>query len=283
MAPWTDDYILGTFKFTNIRREHDRASMWLISNISNNGESLKDRIYKTILFRIYNRPDTAEILGLDKLDLSSLDWLDLAKSRLEHKIQEDPKYRLFTNAYKTGGLKRGLSDLYPESEHYDYAPLYFIRGLISKDFAQELLDCKDQEEVYNKLLGIKGFGRFISYQVFVDLTYINEFPFSENEFTVAGPGCYYGLQLLTGKDEFNTGFNCMTSEEIVFWMRDNLLEEFNKRNLAFDVNEVFSDLPEDERHFNVMSLENIMCEFSKYYAIYTGVRKGRMKYVPNRN
>ena len=286
-APWTDDYILNTYKFTNIRREHDKASKWLIDKISNNKkDNLYDRIYKTILFRIYNRPNTAEILKLDELSFDTEvedGWVYVCKMRLNKILDVNPNYRLFTNAYKTGGTKRGLYTLNPESGHYNYAPLYFIESLRKKHFANELLNCDTQEEVFYKLRSIKGFGNFIAYQIFVDLTYINEFPFSENEFTIAGPGCYYGLQLLTGKDEFDSGFNCMTSEEIIFWMRDNLVSEFNKRGYNFDPNEIFSDLPEDERHFNVMSLENIMCEFSKYYAMYTGVRKGRMKYAPNKN
>lgn len=286
-SPWTDDYILGTFKFTNIRREHDRTSKWLIENISNNEKDcLYDRIYKTILFRIYNRPDTAEILKLDTLSFDTEvedGWVYICKMRLDKVLNKNPNYRLFTNAYKTGGTKRGLYNLNPESGHYNYAPLYFIESLRKKHFAQELLDCDTQEEVFYKLKGIKGFGNFIAYQIYVDLTYINEFPFSENEFTVAGPGCYYGLQLLTGKDDTDSGFNCMTSEEIIFWMRDNLLDEFKRIGCEFDPDTVFLDLPKNERHFNVMSLENIMCEFSKYYSIYTGIRKGRMKYKPNRN
>lgn len=282
-APWTDDYILNTYKFTNVRREQDKASKWLIDNISNNStDSFHDRIYKTILFRIYNRPDTAEILKLDELALED-NWVSIGKERLDSVLKDNPDYRLFTNAYKTGGTKRGLFSLHPESGHYNYAPLYFVNELKEINFAQSLIDCEDQKEVYLKLRDIKGFGRFIAYQIFIDLTYINEFPFSENEFTVAGPGCYYGLQLLTGKDEYDTGFNGMTSEEIVFWMRDNILNEFKRIRCDFDPDKVFSDLPEDERHFNVMSLENLMCEFSKYYAIYTGVRKGRMKYIPNRS
>lgn len=286
-SPWTDDYILGTFKFTNIRREHDRTSKWLIENISNNSrDTLYNRIYKTILFRIYNRSETAEILKLSSLDFDNEvqdGWLYICKMRLDSVLYNDSNYRFFTNAYKTGGTKKGLYSAYPESENYNYSPLYLIEDLRKKHFAQKLIDCNTQEDVFNELVNIKGFGKFIAYQIFVDLTYINEFPFSENEFTVAGPGCYYGIQLLTGKDDKDTGFNCMTTEEILFWMRDNLIEEFNKRGFNFNPVEIFSDLPESERHFNVMSLENIMCEFSKYYAIYTGVRKGRMKYKPNRS
>lgn len=282
-GPWTDDYILHTFKFTNIRREHDRASKWMISHISNSDDTVENRIYKSILFRIYNKADTAELLGIDKIDFSNKSWVEECKYIMQTFEDNNPGHRFFTNAYKTGGIKRGIHDLYPESGHYNYAPLYFVRGLINDGFARTLLDCEDQMEVYNKFLSINGFGRFIAYQMYVDMTYINEFPFSENEFTIAGPGCYYGVQLLTGKDEFDTGFNGMTTEEIVFWMRDNLVDKFHEVGLDFDPVNIFSDLPIEERKLNVMSLENIMCEFSKYYAIYTGVRKGRMKYVPNRN
>src|SRR6266567_8711286 len=31
--PWTDDPILNTYRFCNIRRRHDRVSQWLIKNV----------------------------------------------------------------------------------------------------------------------------------------------------------------------------------------------------------------------------------------------------------
>ena len=35
-APWTKNTILQEFKFTNVRREHDRQTRYLIKNISTN-------------------------------------------------------------------------------------------------------------------------------------------------------------------------------------------------------------------------------------------------------
>ena len=282
--PYTNDKLLSVYKFTNIRREHDKNSKWLIDNISNNNNlSFEDKIYKSILYRIYNRNETAEIIDLVNINFSDDSWLEKACNRITEFLKDNQGYRFYTNAYKCGGVKRGLYSSFPESSHYNYSPLYFIKDCISNNFHEDLVNCNTQEEVFNLLKSVNGFGRFIAYQIFVDLTYIKEFPFSENEFTVAGPGCYYGLQLLTGKDSEDSGFNGMSSEEIIFWMRNNLVEEFNRRDLEFDPDKVFIDLPKEDRKFNVMSLENIMCEFSKYYSIYSGIRKGRMKYVPGRS
>ena len=277
--PWTDDFYLHTYKFTNIRREHDRASKWLIENISNSLNSTTlERMYRTILFRIYNRPITGEILGLSDLKFDG-DWVERCKAALSNR---DSNVKLFTNAYKTGGTKTGLLSFCPEAENTDYAPLYAIQKLREENLAEDLLECDSQDKVFKRLTEIKGFGKFIAYQVYVDLTYIKEFPFSENEFTVAGPGCYYGIQLLTGKDKEDTGFNGLTSEEILFWMRDNLVSKFTEEGLEFNPDKIFHDLPEEDRKFNVMSLENVMCEFSKYYTLHHGIRKARMKYNPHR-
>lgn len=55
------------------------------------------------------------------------------------------------------------------------------------------MNAQSQKEVYDIIQELPSFAYFLSYQVFVDLTYIKDFPFSENEFTIAGPGCKRGL------------------------------------------------------------------------------------------
>ena len=37
-APWTDNPVIREFKFTNVRREHDRQTRYLIENIVMNDE-----------------------------------------------------------------------------------------------------------------------------------------------------------------------------------------------------------------------------------------------------
>lgn len=277
-APWTEDPILAKFKFTNVRREHDTSSRWLIENIVNSDASLEDKIYRCILYRLYNTPLAGDLLKMSAPNLTS--YLDSCVLTLKRLTKENPKVRLFTNAYKTGGCKTGLLSSVKDYIGADLntAPILVVRDLMSRKFHKELLACTTQREVYDLLWHLPGFGKFMAYQVFVDLTYIPEFPFSENEFTVAGPGCECGLKFLV------EDFSGLSAEELLFWLRDNLTEEFNRNGLVFNPEEIFVDLPKHDRCLNVMSLENLMCEFSKYYSIYTGIRKStRCKYKPKCN
>jgi len=277
-APWTEDPVLAKFKFTNVRREHDTSSKWLIENIVNSNTTLEDKIYRCILYRLYNTPLSGELLNLAKSNLSS--YLDSCVLTLRRVIKENPKVRLFTNAYKTGGCKVGLLSSVKDyiGADLDTAPILVVRDLMSRKFHKELLACTTQREVYDLLWHLPGFGKFMAYQVFVDLTYIPEFPFSENEFTVAGPGCVFGLKLLVADS------GGLSAEELLFWMRDNLVDEFKHNDLEFNPEEIFVDLPKHDRCLNVMSLENLMCEFSKYYRVSIGERKHtRCKYKPKCN
>ena len=63
--PWTNDPVLQEFRFTNIRREHDRESKWLIKNISTNPDlAYEDKLLNSILFRLYNKHQTSELIGM---------------------------------------------------------------------------------------------------------------------------------------------------------------------------------------------------------------------------
>ena len=132
------------------------------------------------------------------------------------------------------------------------------------------LDKLSSKEVYDNLLSLPGIGSFLAYQIFVDFSYLSEFPFSENEFVVAGPGCKKGLNLLF--DDFGG----LRYEEALFWIRDNQNRLFQQ--FGYNSYNLFSDLPEEERYLNLMSLENCMCEISKYIRAINGEGRPRIRY-----
>ena len=107
----------------------------------------------------------------------------------------------------------------------------------------------------------------MGYQLFVDLTYIPEFPVSENNFVIAGPGCKTGLNLLF------TDRNGLSHEECLFWLTDKL-------NKKLDFTEIFTDLPKFDQKMNVMSLENCFCELQKYHKVKAGTGKAKNRYKP---
>lgn len=272
--PWTTDQVLQNFRFTNIRREHDKESKWVIEHIANNSElSYEDKLLNAILFRLYNKHETAELISMPIKFSQTPDWNpEWYRSLFEAAVVEDPKRVFFTAAFHTVGMKNTLKKVTGE----DYAPmriLKFIKILINEGLVDDIKACVNQQEVYQTLTDYNGIGRFLAYQFYVDMTYIAEFPFSENEFTVAGPGCVMGLNYLF---EDRDG---MTYEECLFWLRDNLdrlfVEELGK---DWDAKRVFWDLPEGDRCFNVMSLENCFCELSKYIRAKDGTGRPRKRY-----
>lgn len=272
--PWTTDQVLRDFRFTNIRREHDKESKWVIEHITSNPElSYEDKLLNVILFRLYNRHETAELISMPFKFSETPDWNpEWYRSLFEAALVEDPKRVFFTAAFHTVGMKNTLKKVTGES----YAPmriLKFIKILINEGLVDDIKACTNQQEVYQTMTDYNGIGRFLAYQFYVDMTYIAEFPFSENEFTVAGPGCVMGLNYLF---EDRDG---MSYEECLFWLRDNLdrlfVEELGK---DWDAKRVFWDLPEEDRCFNVMSLENCFCELSKYIRAKDGTGRPRKRY-----
>lgn len=272
--PWTTDQVLRDFRFTNIRREHDKESKWVIEHITSNPElSYEDKLLNVILFRLYNKHETAELISMPFKFSETPDWNpEWYRSLFEAALVEDPKRVFFTAAFNTAGMKRTLKKVTGES----YIPmriLKFIKILINEGLVDDIKACTNQQEVYQTLTDYNGIGHFLAYQFYVDMTYIAEFPFSENEFTVAGPGCVMGLNYLF---EDRDG---MSDEECLFWLRDNLdrlfVEELGK---DWDAKRVFWDLPEEDRFFNVMSLENCFCELSKYIRVKDGTGRPRKRY-----
>lgn len=280
-SPWTKDSVLQEYRFTNVRREHDRETKWLIKNITSNLDlSYPDKLLNCILFRLYNKHETSELISqpipFDEYK-SSGGWdPEWYRALFEAAQVEDPHRVFFTGAFITGGLKRALKWYLPKDDpknSMEMRVLWFMKVLIDDDIVSNINSAANQKEVFKTLCSYDGLGEFLSYQIFVDMAYIEEFPFSENEFTVAGPGCKMGLSLLF-KDT-----DGMTPEECLFWLRDNLESIFkNKTKGKFSCEALFTDLPEYDRCFNVMSLENCFCELSKYVRATKGTGRPRKKY-----
>ena len=267
-APWTDDPILKEYKFTNVRREHDRTSKWLIENISNNPMlPYEDRFWRTILFRTYNRIETAELIGLDDPEF----WYNINDN--VSNISAIPG-DVYTRAYKTVSTKYVHKSEYPEI-NWRAHPILFIHDMIIKYDAKIPDICKNAETVIEWLKSFEGFGDFISYQIFVDLTYIDEFPISENEFVLCGPGCRAGMDFVIE----NVKRLRVNYSEALFWLRDNIEKLFLRIDENYSSDKLFENLPDYDRKWNIMALENCFCEFSKYIYLKKGTHKNPRRYV----
>lgn len=301
-SPWTTNPIFQKGKFTNVRREHDRQTKAYIEIIRDQSTTWSELFWNTVIFRMFNHinPFQGETFNINRLtsDVTRDDYLDEIRHRFER--LEKNGVPLFTNAFNTGGLKQSLA--VPEQlcavgeavcivdgreyrykdyrsdfargalQSSDFEPsmpmrvIRYIASLASQfDLAVEVVRAKRQDTVLRLLEeNVRGLSRFLSYQVFVDLTYSDAFPFSENEFTRSGPGCDSGLDLLFSDK------GGMTYEECLFWLRDNQKQVFSQ----IDFNTLMYDLPEYDRCMNVMSLENCFCELQKYERAHRAIQRG---------
>jgi hypothetical protein len=193
-----------------------------------------------------------------------------AEKRYNEIMNDNPRHGWFTKAFFTSGAKMGVKGAYDEIPNYVLGAFWLSNRAIELNIPKRCLEAQSQQEVFQILTELPGIARFLGYQIFVDMTYIEKFPFSENEFTIAGPGCKNGLNRLF-LDMVN-----MTAEEAVFWLRDYI--PIGAPQLDFK--KLMVDLPEEERFLSVMSLENCLCEFSKYHRAYYNQGRPKIKYVP---
>ena len=282
-APWTKDPILAEYKFTNVRRELDKQTRNLIRMIVNNSSlTLKEKILNIILFKYYNLYTSIKQLK-GPWTIEELKNPAVIQSIKQCYLDAPKDFAWFSAAYYMSGIKHAWSSpkvhnlIKDEQLPVELRILFIVDYLITTSKLDEIVQAKDQLECFNILKKIPGLGKFLAYQIFVDCTYIPEFPFSENEFVQSGPGCHRGLKhvFLLSKG--------LTDEELLFWLRDNwqAIEDkynFEHPNKEFHISKVFDDLPEYDRCVNVMMLENCMCEFDKYFKAYTIGRHPRRKY-----
>ena len=278
---WYNDCneLFKEYKFTNIFREDDRVSRYLISNISRNDEfNLSEKFWRSFLFRLYNRIDTCDELGL--LDKDLWEFSDSEMNNRSESINHDA----YTRAFKTIGLKLQLGKFSPD--HKILGPYYFVKDLRHQwlnsncNFNEHPLKSQTSfrsnltaEDLFNWFIQFKGIGNFFAYQLFVDATYIKDCPVSENAFVVAGPGCVRGLNNL-----FESWGSLNSHSELLFYLKDNLENIFKDEvNKDFSAEELFKDRPKYSRDFNVMSLENVFCEFSKFLYVRLNIGNGKTK------
>lgn len=260
-APWTDNPIFLQVKFTNVRREHDRESLNVINNIATNTNlSLKDRFFNIIVMRLWNKYESFKIATGNKLlkfPLSDDDFYNCVG-----RINDNVDHTWWSNAYYTCPVRSWMERIHFKGEvsseqlNYSAAPIYFAKFALTDELWEKIEAADTPQDLFALLTSIPWMGDFLVYQWFVDFTYCPDYWFSENEFTVSGPGCIKGLDLLF---EDRDG---MTHEECLFWVRDNQNEMFGK--FGYDPVKLFDDLPMHDRFINIMSAENLFCEVQKF-------------------
>jgi len=254
--PWTDDDILEEYRFTNVYRELDPGTQYVIQYILEADASRQDKIFNVMLYRLIGRLETHDFLGFQ-----SLDDFDAAEFEAQLKHRRDHlEETVFTGAYMVSGYNQMGS-----SDKVENVTALFDELTADPEFFDQVLTADSLEDAYDQIRAQNGFGNFLSYQVLVDLLYPVDaydgesvLPFSPDDWSSPGPGAQKGLkQLVT---EFN-GFDRLA---VMRWLRQHQQEEFDRLGLDFP----FLETEEGDRlELSLANIQNCLCEFYKYHKI----------------
>jgi len=243
---WTNDPILKEYKFCNSYRASDRVSQYLIKNVIYNGNkySDEDMIFRIILFKLFNKESTWELLTSEMGDIKLLNFdFNKCKTILEDAISNNKK--IYNDAYiscanKAFGFNR---------KHENHLAL-LKKMFIEDNLAKEIISSKNMEEAFNYLRRYPLIGNFMAYQLITDINYSEVVDFKETEFTIVGPGSKRGIK----KCFYDLGD--MSEEEVIKWMYEHQEEEFKRLGIEFK--------KLGSRNLQYIDCQNLFCEVDKY-------------------
>lgn len=314
-APWTTNIILRDYKFTNVYRELDRNSQWQINNILlDQSLSLKNLIWKLMVFRTFNNPETFTFDPKGKSLQTNL-FGDEVKSGLRQANDT-------TELIPATKWKNGIPDYdeYDEEEFVrfiagirsvgknPFTTAYLINSMAtpgqSRDYCytrsviptihrrmseiiSTVITANTPEEIISFLTTLPAVANFIAHEYYQDFTYIPRYTnrrfmrFDQNDYTNVGPGAAVGIRLifpnLKGKQQ----------KEGIYRLRDmadEMLEKVAVNGQSFPYLEYDKKKNKyyttNKCNITLHQIEMWLCEFQKYWKMTIGEGKQRSKFSP---
>lgn len=227
--PWTDDEILGAYRFCNVRRMDDKVSQWLIKNWYKKNHS--NSLSAAVLARQLNNVDSLKEIGFP--------------------VKWDPKK---VEAVLNGRVDRG---------ERNFSAAYMITGTLGGTKIQQIvykvvdpifndppeIDSSSMENTWNNLVGRTGIQSFMAGQVVADLRWVLSGRWSDkNDWAPLGPGSKRGLNRLYGFSPESP----QKEQEFYDMLTDTTTG--TKRELPIE----FSS------RLEAMDYQNCLCEWDKY-------------------
>ncbi len=246
--PWTDDPILQTTRFCNVRRMDDKVSFWLLKNWYEPYHNHHNMLYATALARFFNKPEALELITRLVFTNKHPDWEQI---KWELRKRKSEGNTVFNGAYMVRGLD-GVDKIECVVDHY-VKPLFpLTKGLPTSSMSEA---CNSISEYY-------GMGSFMAGQVVADLRHAMKGKWLDRHtWAPIGPGSKRGMNRYLHRN-INDG---LSQEEFL----SHLLRimEVGKKKLPITLT----------NRLEAHDWQNCFCEFDKYERILDGGR-GKQKY-----
>lgn len=240
--PWTVDPILQEHKFTNAYRASDRTSQYLLRHVIYEGEQdVREVTFRTLLFKLFNRINTWQrIVGAIGWPSSRSFDVPQVAALLSAEMQAGA--RVYSAAY--------IMPPVPGSTIKHIGHLELLAAMLRAELPERVAAAPDLGKVFDLLAEWPSLGRFLGYQLAIDLNYAAHMAFDEDDFVVAGPGALEGIaKCFSARDDWS-------DEELIRWTADQQEAAFERLGLHF------ADLW--GRRLRLIDLQNLYCETAKY-------------------
>lgn len=258
--PWTEDETLREYKFINIYRELDHMTRYEAA-FADELDSFREKLRWIALFRHTISKHTAPYLFREGADA------ELSEVR---RMYDELEPREFVSTaiqfFPPPGMDR--------AEHiHDY-------GQVVERRIDHLVDCLSgaptAEYVLKKLQQcLPRIGPFKSYEMYTSLTYLDEFPFEEDQVFVVGPGAADAVREMFRDD----GLDEEDSYVLLVDYRDMVADALDSAGFRWLPEEHALDPDAGERKFTTRTFEDLLCEYRKYLDIKRG-KHGMRRYRP---
>ena len=244
-TPSTEDPILARHRFCNVFRAADRVSQHLIRTAAFGEPDLleEDLFLRIVLHRLFCRPSTWELL---EREFGRIDAEHFSPDDYD-RVLEDARVRgakLYTGAYiLSAAAAYGFA-----RKHRNHLAL--LQAMLSDGVPERIARAGSFKDVYEELRNWPLIGPFMAYQLAIDLNYSPLLSFSENGFTMPGPGAERGLAKVF------VSLGDLSPAEGVHWLveqQDRVSEE-----LGIDSPTLFG------RPLHAIDCQNLLCEVDKY-------------------
>jgi hypothetical protein len=265
-GPWTNDPVLQEYKFTNAYRAADRVSQYLIRRVIYRGDDDPVQMFfRIILFKIFNRIDTWELLegrfGEIRYEPTFVTNYDDILTKAMGRGR-----RIYSPAYimPSGGRLN-------QTGRKHRMHLELVDRMLRDRLPHKLMKARSMQDAFGLLRGYPTIGDFLGYQYVTDLNYSPLLNFDENQFVIPGPGA------LSGIAKCFSDLGGLTETEIIKRVAQKQEEEFALRGLDFQT--LWG------RRLQLIDCQNLFCEVDKYCRVAhpefgTGRKRIKQRFAP---
>lgn len=263
-APWTTNPVMLTYKFTNVYRELDRGTIFLLDNILGHGTEM-EQVFNIIVYRMFNRIDTWKATGFLEIrdeGTSGANW-EKQTSFILWRNRKDAGLSLYTDATIVCAYAQfpGRDKL----ERFEYIFDHAFAGLVS--LMKIIRKAKSLETVHKALTMLPGIGPFLAYEMAVDISYADWNNLGEDEWVNPGPGSQSGLKKMF------PGLKTSDCTWMLRVLRQAQRREFQRLGLPF------FDIAYQGKELTLRNIEHCTCELQKFIKAIEGTGRPRNKFV----